>query len=108
MSFMDFGASFAARSCQDGRFSGQFSSNMHRKSAMISARLRRFRANRRSDRRFGAGPSQSPPAGGHPPVSALVAEGEAFDDLDPLIADGPLLDRAAAPQLGASSRAGVD
>jgi len=75
---------------------------------MKSARLRRFRANRRSDRQLGAKPVQSPPAGGRASASALVAEGAAFDDLEPPIADGPLLDRAAAPQLGASSRVGAD
>jgi hypothetical protein len=84
----------------------QFTSNMHRKSAMKSARLRRLRANCRSDGRFDAKPAQSPPAGGHPPGSALVAEGEAFDDLDPPIAYGPVLDRVAAPQLGAIVAAG--
>jgi hypothetical protein len=64
---------------------------MHMKSALKSVRLRLFRANCRSDRQFDAKPAPSPPAGGRPPLSALVAEGEAFDDLG----------RAAAPQVEA-------
>jgi hypothetical protein len=71
------------------------------KSALKSVRLRLFRANCRTDRQFDAKPAQSLPAGGRPPISALVAEGEAFDDLDPPIAHGLVLDRAAAPQVGA-------
>jgi hypothetical protein len=74
---------------------------MHRKSALKSARMRLFRANCRSDRQFDAKPAQSPPAGGRPPVSALVAEGEAFDDLNLPIADRRVVGRAAAPQVGA-------
>ena len=64
---------------------------MHMQSALKSVQLRLFRANCRSDRQFDAKPAPSPPAGGRPPLSALVAEGEAFDDLG----------RAAAPQVGA-------
>jgi hypothetical protein len=74
---------------------------MHMKSAMKSARLRLFRANCRSDRQFDAKPAPSPQAGGRPPVSALVAEGEAFDDLEPPIPYSLVFGRAAAPRVEA-------
>jgi hypothetical protein len=74
---------------------------MHSKSAMKSAPLRLFRANCRSDWQFDARPKRSPHAGDHPPISALVAEGEAFDDLDPPILRGLALNRAAASQVEA-------
>jgi len=74
---------------------------MHTKSALQSIRLLIFRANCRSDRQFDAKPAPLLAAGGRPPVSALVAEGEAFDDLDTPIPYSPVLDRAAAPQIEA-------
>jgi len=63
---------------------------------MKSARLRLFRVNCRSERQFDAEPARPPLTGGHPPFDALVAEGEAFDDLDPPVPRGADFDRAAA------------
>jgi hypothetical protein len=74
---------------------------MHRKSALKSARMRLFRANCRSDRQLDSEAAPSPPTGGRPTVSALVAEREAFDDLNLPIADWRVVGRAAAPQVGA-------
>jgi len=74
---------------------------MHMKSALESVRLRLFRANCRSDRQFEAKPAPLPQAGGRPPLSALVGEGKAFDDLDPPVANSLVLGRAAAPQVEA-------
>jgi len=74
---------------------------MHRKSALKTARMRLFRANCRSDRPLDPEAAPSPPTGGRPTVSALVAEGEAFDDLNLPIADWRVVGRAAAPQVGA-------
>jgi hypothetical protein len=74
---------------------------MHSKSAMKSAPLRLFRANCRSDWRFDARPRRSPHAGDGPAINALVAEGEAFDDLDPPISRSLALNRASASQVEA-------
>jgi hypothetical protein len=74
---------------------------MHKKSVMKSARRRRLQANCRSERLFEAKPAPSPPAGGGPSVSALVVEGEAFDDCDPPAPDRLVLDWAAAPRVEA-------
>jgi hypothetical protein len=64
---------------------------------MKSGPLRLFRANRRSDWQIDAKPRRSPHSGDRPPISALVAEGEAFDDLDPPIPRSVALNRSAAP-----------
>jgi hypothetical protein len=74
---------------------------MHMQSALKSVQLRLFRANCRSDRQFDAKPAPSPQTGGRPPLSVLVAEGGAFDDLDLPVANSLVLGRAPAPQVEA-------